>query len=435
MFAWIDRHRPLVEWVSGVLFAALAILTENRVYDPGASSDRFSWWLIAANVLAGGVIVAHRLRPWLSLSLAWACAVAQMLTGAAPHFWSTVAICVAVYSTERWGGRIARRACLVSVPLGAVTAAGYIRWMTVWGEEGQAFVVGLASSAVALGLAWTAGRLMYTRDRYEQSKTEAEIARHEATSAEERTSLARDMHDVLAHSLSVVVSLSDGTRLAHPDLPDGAQDTLREISRVGREALSDVRSLLARLRSETLDAQLTPATLDQLGARMREAGLLLRVAESGDQTSITSPEYHTVAHILREALTNALRHGDRSQPVLVQLVWGDPIRLRVRNTVRAVGQAEPRGASAETARSGAPHWGVLGMTERAELAGGTLVAGPVPHPSNGAQDEPYIGWEVSAFIPRIHDAARTDDGDSRTSAGHAPDTPTATLASGQEQTA
>lgn len=374
MYAWLDRHRVVLDWLFGVVWAAVGIRTDF------ANAAE-----VAAGVLSAPAIALRRTHPGWALAAAWACALAQMLSMHAPLPWATMAILVALAGAARAECQAVRVAAAISTPAGALVAGAYLTWFPnrfLGGDTGQRLVASTVSALVFLGAAWLVGTLARTRERYRASRVESSNAARAAAAARERTELARDMHDVLAHSLSVIVSLSDGTRLATPDLPAPAADRLREISEVGRAALTDVRTLLARLRrAEGADGETTPTTIDTLLAQMRDAGLDVRVRERGRAAALTSPVYRTLAHLVREALTNALRHGDRSLPVTLTIAWGDPVNLEVRNA-RAT---ERRRGHAST---GAEHWGILGMRERVALVGGTLSCGPEQR-----------DWVVHARIP------------------------------------
>jgi signal transduction histidine kinase len=192
-------------------------------------------------------------------------------------------------------------------------------------------------------------------------------AETEALVEQERVRIARDMHDVVAHSLAVVIAQADGARYAAAADPAVAADALTTISATARSALADVRLLLGQLRhSQDSGPQPGLADLEALYAQVRGSGVDLRVTV--DPAPASEPPAGVqlaVFRILQEALTNALRHG--AGPVEVRMSWwADRVDIEVRNAlVTAV--SVPAGA-------GLGH-GILGMRERAQLAGGTLTAG------------------------------------------------------------
>jgi len=174
------------------------------------------------------------------------------------------------------------------------------------------------------------------------------------------------MHDIVAHSLAVVIAQADGARYAAAAKPEVATEALGTIAQTARGALSDVRMLLTQLRHRQGDGpQPTLADLEALFAQVRQAGIEPRVTV--DPMPPGEPPgaiQLAVYRILQEALTNAIRHGDGA--VDVHLAWlADRVDIDVRNTI-------PRDADA--AAEGSAGHGVIGMRERAQLVGGSLQA-------------------------------------------------------------
>lgn len=182
----------------------------------------------------------------------------------------------------------------------------------------------------------------------------------------ERVRIARDMHDVVAHSLAVVIAQADGARYAAAQNPAAATDALSTISTTARAALSDVRLLLQQLRHSQADGpQPTLADIESLYAQVRAAGVELETTvDSAPDAEPPASVQLALYRILQEALTNALRHG-ADRRVAVRFAWHpDRVDLTVRNRL------------GDTPPSSSPGHGVIGMRERAQLAGGTLSAQP-----------------------------------------------------------
>jgi signal transduction histidine kinase len=196
-----------------------------------------------------------------------------------------------------------------------------------------------------------------TRD----AQARAEVA---AAEEQERVRIARDMHDVVAHSLAVIIAQSDGARYAAASDPQIATETLGTVSQTARAALSDVRMLLTQLRHrQGAGPQPTIADLEQLFEQVRQAGIEPRVTVDpmppGEPPAAVQL---AVYRILQEALTNAIRHG-AGGVVDVRLAWlSDRVDLEVRNE-----------AAGDAAGASGGH-GIVGMRERAQLNGGTLGA-------------------------------------------------------------
>jgi signal transduction histidine kinase len=344
-------------------------------------------------VLFSAALAIRRVAPGTSLVVDWVAAAAQMLMLRELQP-ADAAVFVVVYSTAvhgsapvRWwglgsagaGAALASAYLTVVMPLvagaGAVVAAGPLGWL-VWA------VLLFGAALAGLVLAWTIGLLVRTvRDSREQRRR-AEFDRREREHAEyrfvveqERTRIARDMHDVVAHSLAVVIAQADGARFAARTDPEAAVGALETISGVARDALGDVRLLRAALRHREGPAP-QPALddLDDLIDQVRRAGLRVRRSETGERVPLGAGHQIAVYRIVQEGLTNALRHGDAGEPVDLSLEWdAHGVDVRVENAV-------PDAATPFPARDGAPspRHGIPGMRERAELAGGSFAAEALP---------------------------------------------------------
>lgn len=357
---WYDRSRPWIWPTVGFLWAALAVAVEGST----------PWQIICAAL--GGLAIALRVsRPGASLLTSWVLAFAMMFGAKNVMLFPSMAIMMSLEGATRYGGRATWTASWLSVPVGATIAAFYT---TYWGTSiasglirpertPTAVVIAFGTFLAVLGAAWLIGQLGKSRDRSRQRKIDAVLARQQTREEKERANVARDMHDVLAHSLSVIVALADGSRMANKDLPPAVSESLSNISKVGRDALAEVRGLLSRLRSPDEDASDPDLTIEGIIADARLAGLEITVEATSLSRDTASSTYRTMTLVLREALTNALRHGDVTQPVEVHLDW-DSATIEVRN--QCLPQAQPT-----LALSGL---GLIGMRERVELSGGTFRA-------------------------------------------------------------
>jgi signal transduction histidine kinase len=204
--------------------------------------------------------------------------------------------------------------------------------------------------------------------RARENRLAQEAAEEQTVAEQERTRIARDMHDVVAHSLAVVIAQADGARYAASADPAAATTALTTISATAREALADVRLLLTQLRhSQGEGPQPSLADLEQLYGQVRSAGVDLRVdVDPAPQGEPATSTQLAVYRILQEALTNALRHGGPGG-VDVSLAWHpDRVDLSVRNDLTPAPAGEKR----------APGHGLIGMRERAQLIGGRVDAAP-----------------------------------------------------------
>jgi signal transduction histidine kinase len=332
-------------------------------------------------------LAVRRLAPGISLAIAWVTAIVQMLLLLAPDP-ANFAIPVVLYAAATYGGKVARWISFASAFLGAALIVVYVIVVPSWtmGVNAEINSFGLATDmtpvakvtiglfmflafAAFFGLAWTAGVLMRTWRRARESRQAQLLAERDVAVEQERNRIARDMHDVVAHSLAVVIAQADGARYALAADPDSADQALRTISSISREALADVRVLLGQLRFQQSEGpQPVLADLDRLYEQLRGAGVDVVVENHGAERPVATGSQLAVYRIIQEALTNALRHGDHRAPIDVHLDWTGP-ELQVWIVNRA---------KSEPPKPGTGH-GLAGMNERATLAGGrfgtTLVDG------------------------------------------------------------
>ncbi|MFJ3586152.1 sensor histidine kinase [Streptomyces sp. NPDC090127] len=200
--------------------------------------------------------------------------------------------------------------------------------------------------------------------------------------AAERHRIAREMHDIIGHNLSVITGLADGGRYAAAKNPERAAEALDAIGTTSRQALTELRRLLqgAAVRAP----QPTLADLDTLLTGVRNAGLAVRLKATGDAQELPAGAQLTVYRVVQEALTNTLKHAGEGAQATVLLVYAaDEVTAEVTNTGRA---PEPTDRGGLVAMDGQ---GITGMRERAKLYEGTLEAGPLP----GG------GWRVRLRLP------------------------------------
>ncbi len=377
MFRPLLRYQRVIDVVVAIMVTGvLALFTvvpdaspwiESAFLDPAAATGV----ALALTVVFGGALAIRRLSPSLALAVAWFAAVAQMLCGL-PPLPTNLVIFAVLYTSAAYGTRRIFWAGFASAIGGGVVVTAYLIAPTVgaYGIDLRAieyFVAVMLAAMFGLGLAWTTGALVRTALRARENRRAQEIAEATAAAEAERVRIARDMHDVVAHSLAVVIAQADGARYAQGREAAAAERALATISTTARAALSDVRMLLTQLRStEAEGPQPQLADLEQLYAQVRTAGVELRVdVDPAPPPDAPAAVQLAVYRILQEALTNALRHGRGA--VDIGLAWqADRVDLLVRNPVGPHAHDD-----AQTLRRG---HGVIGMRERAQLVGGTLSA-------------------------------------------------------------
>jgi signal transduction histidine kinase len=259
-------------------------------------------------------------------------------------------------------------------------------------------VIVIGALAAVVIAAWSLGRFRRVRADYvlalaeRARRAEADRqARALQAAAEERGRIAREMHDVVSHSLAVMVAQAEAGRMAAVKDPARGIAVLPIIAGTGREAMADMRSLLGVLRSAPEDPQSAdpgmsntpqPGLLDipALLRSMAAAGLRVEVAERGKQIELGGIGELTAYRLVQEALTNVIKHAGPTASVVVDLHW-ESTELII--TVTDAGGAQ------ETERVAGSGQGLVGMRERVTAIGGRWSAGP----ADGG------GFRVSAAIP------------------------------------
>jgi signal transduction histidine kinase len=249
------------------------------------------------------------------------------------------------------------------------------------------FVISVGAAAAALGFAVRLRRaqLAALRDRAVQLEIERD-QRSKLAAATERTRVAREMHDIIGHSLSVIITLADGGAYAAQVAPERGKQALQLIGDTGRRSLAELRRMLGVLREQTDEPDLNPqpgiADLDPLCQRIRAAGPHIEYHTTGELDTLDLGVQLAAYRIVQEALTNTLKHaGPHTRVHLALRLDGSQLRILVRDTGPPAGVERP-------ARPGAPGHGLIGMRERAALYGGSVAVGPTPHG----------GWSVQADL-------------------------------------
>src|SRR4051794_27435761 len=359
-------HMARVRRLSGAtaldvaLVVFIAVLTERYVFghgDPALGIDGPRWLTVPLPLLIALPLLWRRSRPLLVCSLVLGGIVAQSLaSGHSPEGFQMILIWIVVpYSVAAYSQR---RGALIGLAL--ILAA-----FAIYALENDDVTSGRASDAwagaffliLAVG-AWLAGVVMHSRREAAALTARAVALEREAEIAttEERARVARDLHDIVSHNLSVVVVQAAGAR-AQAETRDVDPSTLEKIERSGREALAGMRRMLGVLREDHGDAALQPnpglAELPALAERVRGAGLAvdLRVETSGNGVP---PAIDLSAYrIVQEALTNTLKHaGPDARARVVVRRDGEELHIEV---------ADDGGAGAIDAEVVGPGHGLVGM--------------------------------------------------------------------------
>ena len=340
-----------------------------------------AWWLGFVATVTGTLPVAvRRSQPLLALALVTGTHVTLDL---AAGYASSVAllaswICV-LYGLAVWAGR---RDFVIGC--GGVLAG--ISLASFWLGAGVSGV--LVFAGIPLLAMTVVRRIVRERDaradalaaRAEALEREQELRVQEAA-AFERATIARELHDVVAHKVSVMVVQAGAERSVLDPGAESTVDTLRTIEATGREALVELRRLLGVLRSDearTLAPQPTLDDVDRLVTEVREAGVDVELRVEGEPRRLAPGVELSAFRIVQEALTNVLKHAKGAHALVALRFLPGELEIEVKDDGDAAGAKAP----------GAGH-GLLGMRERAALHGGRVETGP----ENGG------GYAVRAWLP------------------------------------
>jgi signal transduction histidine kinase len=348
-----------------VLAAALTALVLLEVaLREGSESYRVG---SAALAVALGAAAARRSRdplPLLALMLAVSVVSFAAPTLAQPAYSSVfVFLLLAVYSAAAHTG--GRRTILA----GGMTVGIFVPALAMSGGITADNVIFFS---LIFGAPWIAGRAVRQR-RLNERELELEKGRAATSIVEERARIARELHDVVAHSISVMVVQARGGRRVLESEPADAREALAVIESTGQQALDEMRRLVGMLRSgdETLPLAPQPS-LSELGTlveQVRAAGLPVELAVEGEARDLPPGVDLSAFRIVQEALTNALTHAGPARARVVLRYLADDLELEISDDGRGNGGASGSG------------YGLVGMRERVSVYGGELQAGR--HPEGG----------------------------------------------------
>lgn len=382
-YAWLRRYPVLVDSVLALFVAALGLGMLGLPYPSREAASVFA--------VAMAVPVALRRRyPAAAFAAVLVVGGLQVLLLPRPTA-SDLSVVVLLYTLAAYRPR------RLSVPGLIVCLAGSVLAIARWAPPGyfdsvQA-LTGVAAVFCAPALtAWLLGDLMHWRRGYYRALEERadrlereRDAQAQIAAAAERARITRELHDVVAHNVSVMVVQADGAGYALDRSPEQTRAALEAIARTGRQALAEMRSLLGVLRSaDGDDASLTPQPgIEQLAGLLEQAratGLPVSFAVEGVPRALSAGVALAAYRVVQESLTNARKHGGPMVTAAVTLRFCED-QLVVKVTDDGKGRAAAAGDD--------PGHGLVGMRERVEATGGTVVTGP----------RPDGGWRVLATLP------------------------------------
>jgi signal transduction histidine kinase len=381
------KERP---FLADALLAALLVATAvsiGIVATPEASERAMDWFGWSLLIAANAAIAWRRIRP---LDVAWfvlALTLPFWILDYAADDACGISLLVAIYSLAahvdrprsiRHGWLIVSIAMVVVV-VGVLVPEEDLPWYAI------------PANGVVFATAWILGDNLSTRRAYTrelEEKAARSQARQEAEArravAEERSRIARELHDVVAHSMSVMVVQAGAAGRVIDNDPDRAAEALAAIEATGRESLSEMRRILGVLRGDDEGGELTPSpTLGDFSRLIRqcdEAGLPVDLLIDGEARRLPASLELSAYRIVQESLTNSLKHAGPARATVKLRYHEDALEVEIADN--------GRGAAAHLDGSGSGQ-GLLGMRERVEAFGGTLRTGP----------RPGGGYAVLALLP------------------------------------
>ena len=367
--------------VIGVVLTAVAVWSVNVIATPFAGP---TWLKVIWPLLIGAPLALRRRAPLLGWTIIWAgISLQALITGNSPEGLELIFVIgvgsysVAAYSTLR------RALAGLAVTAAGLVIYGQANHDTMSGNTGNEWSVAFFTTAILA--AWLAG--VFVRGRREAvtqaARTAAAERQAERAAADERARMARELHNIVSHNLSVVVLQAAGAQAA------GGTDTgptLEKIERSGRQALVEMRRLLGVLRQPDEPAagpELSPqpgiAELAALVEGVRAAGLPVVLLINGDPDGLPAAVDISAYRIVQEALTNVLKHAGNASAQVSVSCGAEEVLIEVTDD----------GAGPQAAGQAGGGHGLAGMRERVALFGGELAAGP----------QPAGGFAVRARLP------------------------------------
>jgi signal transduction histidine kinase len=406
VYGWLSRHPRLVDGVPAAFLLLLGIGTglsgttrssqavtpdghATRIFSAASAFGRGPAILLLLLIVAALAVpvVFRRTYPVQAFTVAAVGGGLQVLF-ITYALGADLAILILLYTLAAYQPRRVSITGLCVCLAGALVAT--VRWVSpgtgLVKQVLTAFVIFCGTALVA----WVLGDSMRYRRAYLTSledraaRLERERdAQAQIAAAAERARIARELHDVIAHNVSVMVVQADGASYALRSEPDRTAQALTAISQTGRQALAEMRRLLGILRSDDQQADLAPVPgLDQLRELLdqaRKAGMSVSFTLEGAARPLPEGAELAAYRVVQESLTNTRKHGGLAAAAAVRLRY-EPDGLMLQVTDDGLGAA---------AAGDGPGHGLTGMRERIEMYGGTVQAGPLP----GG------GYQVTARLP------------------------------------
>ncbi|MEV5936397.1 histidine kinase [Streptomyces sp. NPDC052079] len=393
-----EQKQPSRRTLIPPLFVWVSLNVSALLLPSGFPEGLNRWWQMLIGAAVTGVAVAlHRRQPLISfvlcLSLWWTLGTLDNDLGStilSPYLPAVFIISFAV-------GRLPVATTSVLLAVGGTIVVGSVLAVSVHLSLPMWFLL-LTVLIFACLLPWLTGR--YWQQRHELQLAGWEHARQmelqqriliDQVRLRERTRIAEDMHDSLGHELSLI-ALRAGALQVAPGVDENFRDAAGELRESTARAMDHLREIIGVLREDVTETPLDPSQsgIASLIDRTRASGVRVSLERMGEPDQLPAMTDKALYRVVQESLTNAIKHAPGA-PVTVRLeYWPTEVMVTVRN-------APPQEPPADDRPSG--RRGLIGLRERARLAGGRLHAAPLP---DG-------GFEVTARLPRVPEAIRPDE--------------------------
>jgi signal transduction histidine kinase len=387
-----QRARP---WVPDALLGVATFLLSvwEVARDSTGVTGGASAYLVT--VLLAVSVGLFRVAPGAALTVAWCLGLLHIATGVQPLV-TEVLLAVVAFGCARWGDTLVVWLSGLSIPLGAAVAVLWLDPSVFYDSLRVAGIQGLAKRAYYGGNGWrlSAGFLgaallmapwllglalrfsagsQASRASQVAAEAERDQAEEIARLREEQATLARDVHDVVGHSLAVILAQAESAQYLDDADTAKLKQTMLNIATSARSSLDDVRTVLASTQGVTAAPARQP-DLEGLLDGVRASGHVVESAVVGVPQPMP-PELEVVAfRVLQEMLTNAIKHGSRDQPVLVERHWDGDLRIEVHNAVPETPSLDETQPISGVPQNQPPEGGqgLVGMRRRLEAVGGRL---------------------------------------------------------------
>jgi signal transduction histidine kinase len=360
------------------LVLSIAILISDLFFFSDIAAPGCTWGqrLLEAGcaILGYGALRLRNSSPVLAYSLGWIYAAGPALLTVLGVFQFTPFFALLVTLFAIASERPLRVSCM-ALAASAVPIALAI-WYNVQdqaapGYQLSVFIASTVFYLVVSAAAWAVGM----RARFAERAVEdhrRRLARASEAATQERQRIARELHDILGHTITVMVLQASGARRILASDPAGADDALSRVEQVGKEAMGDLRRMLTLVRSPAPDNDGAPqsglADIGGLLDRLLKAGVNGRVEVRGSPVPVAESVSRTVYRIVQEATTNIIKHAGPGSVAIVRLTWGTDLQIEIVDD--GGGKPEMEAAAFSTGQ------GILGLKERVAVFSGNLTAGP-----------------------------------------------------------